>query len=63
VINHVPFYVFICVTPQVLPKALAKGAPLWPLIGSEGTKSLRIMAKLSIDHNTRDTLAFIHSHS
>jgi hypothetical protein len=32
-------------------------------IGSEGTKSLRIMAKLSIDHNKRDTLAFIHSHS
>jgi hypothetical protein len=30
---------------------------------SEGTKSLRIMAKLSIDHNKRDTLAFIHSHS
>jgi hypothetical protein len=28
----------------------------------EGTKSFRIMAKLSIDHNERDTLAFIHSH-
>jgi hypothetical protein len=32
-------------------------------IGSGGTKSLRVMAKLSIDHNKRYTLAFIHSHS
>jgi hypothetical protein len=31
-------------------------------IGSEGTKGLGIMAKLSLDHNTRDTLAFTHSH-
>jgi hypothetical protein len=28
-------------------------------IGSEGTKSLRIMAKLSIDHQKKGTLAFI----
>ncbi|KAL5677000.1 hypothetical protein ACJX0J_013131 [Zea mays] len=28
----------------------------------EGTKSFVIMAKLSIDHNKRDTLDFIHSH-
>jgi hypothetical protein len=32
-------------------------------IESEGNKSFRIMAKLSNDHNKRDTLAFIHSHS
>jgi hypothetical protein len=30
---------------------------------SEGTKSFRIMVKLSIDHNKKETLAFIHSHS
>jgi hypothetical protein len=28
-------------------------------IGSEGIKSLRIMAKLSIDHQKKVTLAFI----
>jgi hypothetical protein len=32
-------------------------------IENESTKRFRIMAKLSIDHIKRDTLAFIHSHS
>jgi hypothetical protein len=27
---------------------------------SEGTKSFRIMAKLSIDHKEKDALAFMH---
>jgi hypothetical protein len=57
-----------CVTPQVLPKILAHWAHFWPLIHyvkleSEGTKSFRIMAKLSIDHSKRDTIDTIHSHS
>ena len=48
----------------VLPKALAKEAhwvlhKLYAKMESEGTKSFRIMAKLSINHNKKESLPFI----
>jgi hypothetical protein len=53
---------------EVLPKTLAQCTHLWSIIQyvkleREGTKSFGIMAKLSIYHNKRNTLALIHSHS
>jgi hypothetical protein len=47
------------VTPLVLPKALAKEAhyvllKLCAKMESEGTKSFRIMAKISINHNKEE---------
>jgi hypothetical protein len=48
----------------VLPKALAKEAhwvllKLYAKMESDGTKSFRIMAKLSINHNKKKTLCSI----
>jgi hypothetical protein len=55
------------VTPQVLPKALAQCTHLGPIITCvkwkvKATKSFRLMAKLSSDHDGRDTLAFMYLH-
>jgi hypothetical protein len=55
------------VTPQVLPRALAQCTHLWTIITCvkwklKAPKSFRIMAKLSSDHDGRDTLAFMYLH-
>jgi hypothetical protein len=52
------------VTPLVLPKALAKKhtcvlIKLYAKMESEGTQSFRGRVKISINHNKKETLAFI----